>query len=137
VQIVFVTQLFAVILMKQPIERLYYAVQDVVTAPVKKTGGKDKSAGKDKPSAEVIDLAASKTAKLIARGRSKMAQKLGEEAVEVVIAAVAEDRHAVVLESADLLYHLVVLWHEVGVAPEDVWQEMARRERVKGLAEKI
>jgi phosphoribosyl-ATP pyrophosphohydrolase len=79
----------------------------------------------------------SRTAKLLAAGRSKMAQKLGEEAVEVAIDAARDDRAAVVNESADLIYHLVVLWTAMGIAPADVWNEMARRERVQGIAEKL
>lgn len=82
------------------------------------------------------DPKSSYTAKLFARGAPKIAQKLGEEAVETVIAALAEDRAAVTSESADLLYHLLVLWAERGVAPSDVWAELARREGVSGLAEK-
>lgn len=76
------------------------------------------------------------TARLFARGPEKIAQKLGEEAVETVIAAAAGKRAEVVTESADLLYHLLVAWAEAGVAPEDVWAELARREGVSGIAEK-
>lgn len=79
----------------------------------------------------------SRTARLIAGGRSKMVKKLGEEAVEVVVDALRDDRDAVVLESADLLYHLVVLWNEMEIRPEEVWAEMDRREARYGLAEKI
>ena len=70
-------------------------------------------------------------------GRAKMAKKLAEEAIEVVIDAMNGEREAVVRESADLLYNLVVLWAEAGVRPQDVWAEMARRERLFGLAEKL
>ena len=66
-----------------------------------------------------------------------MAKKLAEEAIEVVIDAMNGDREAVVRESADLLYNLVVLWAEAGVRPQDVFAEMARRERLFGLAEKL
>jgi phosphoribosyl-ATP pyrophosphohydrolase len=66
-----------------------------------------------------------------------MAKKLAEEAIEVVIDAMNGEREAVVRESADLLYNLVVLWSEAGVRPDDVWEEMARRERLFGLAEKL
>ena len=76
------------------------------------------------------------TAKLFARGRSKIAQKVGEEAVETVIAALAEGPDAVVGESADLIYHLLVLWAECGVAPERVWAELGRRAGTSGIAEK-
>ena len=82
------------------------------------------------------DADSSYTAKLFARGTPKIAQKVGEEAVETVIAALAQDRAAVTAESADLLYHLMVLWADKGVAPEDVWAELARREGVSGLTEK-
>lgn len=76
------------------------------------------------------------TAKLFARGIEKIAQKTGEEAVETVIAAVGQDREAVIAESADLLYHLLVLWAARGVAPGDVAAELARRHGVSGLEEK-
>ena len=82
------------------------------------------------------DPATSYTAKLFARGMEKIAQKAGEEAVELVIAAVARDRQAVIGESADLMYHLLVLWAEAGVAPSEVWDELVRREGVSGIAEK-
>ena len=90
----------------------------------------------------VIDLkkgdpASSRTARLMRAGRSKISKKLAEEAVEVVIDAMHDDRAAVVRESADLLYNLVVLWAAAGVKPNDVWKEMARRERLLGLAEKL
>ena len=80
---------------------------------------------------------ASRTARLLHAGRAKMAKKLAEEAVEVLLEAVGNDREAVIRESADLLYHLVVLWTSCGVLPEDVWNEMDRRERLFGLAEKL
>ncbi|SLN18390.1 phosphoribosyl-ATP diphosphatase [Oceanibacterium hippocampi] len=76
------------------------------------------------------------TAKLFARGEGKIAQKLGEEAVETVIAALREGPEATVRESADLLYHLMVLWAALGIRPEDVWNELERREGVSGVAEK-
>ncbi len=83
------------------------------------------------------DPTVSRTAKLLRAGRAKMAKKLAEEAVEVVIDAMNGERDAVVRESADLLYNLVVLWAEAGVRPEDVWNEMMRRERLMGIAEKL
>ena len=82
------------------------------------------------------DADASYTARLFADGRGKIAQKLGEEAVETVIAAAAGDRGATVYESADLLYHLLVLWAEAGIAPAEVWTELARREGTSGIDEK-
>ncbi len=83
------------------------------------------------------DPAQSRTTRLMRAGRSKVAKKLAEEAAEVVIDAMNGDREAVVRESADLLYHLVVLWADAGIRPQDVWDEMARREKMMGLAEKL
>ena len=82
------------------------------------------------------DPETSYTAKLFARGREKIAQKLGEEAVEAVIEGVKGDRAALIGESADLLYHLLVLWAETGIVPADVAQELAQREGQSGIAEK-
>ncbi|HZP77918.1 MAG TPA: phosphoribosyl-ATP diphosphatase [Pseudolabrys sp.] len=79
----------------------------------------------------------SRTARLLRSGRSKAAKKLAEEAVEVVIDAMHGQVEAVVRESADLLYNLVVLWVIAGVEPTDVWAEMKRRERLFGIAEKV
>lgn len=87
--------------------------------------------------AKTADPAVSRTAKLMRAGRSKMAKKLAEEAIEVVIDAMNGETDAVVRESADLLYNLVVLWAEAGIEPRDVFAEMARRERLFGLAEKV
>lgn len=84
-----------------------------------------------------LDPATSRTARLFQRGPSKMAKKLAEEAIEVVIDAVNGDAPAVVRESADLLYNLTVLWASAGVTPEDVWREMERREDMLGIAEKL
>ena len=83
------------------------------------------------------DPTKSRTARLLRAGRAKMAKKLAEEAVEVVIDAMHGDRESVVKESADLLYNLVVLWIASGIRPEDVWKEMDRRERLFGIAEKV
>src|ERR1041384_1545192 len=83
------------------------------------------------------DPASSRTPRLLRSGRSKMAKKLAEEAVEVVIDAMHGNRDAVVRESADLIYNLVVLWVSAGVRPADVWAEMERRERLLGIAEKL
>ncbi|WP_425407070.1 phosphoribosyl-ATP diphosphatase [Hwanghaeella sp.] len=82
------------------------------------------------------DPASSYTAKLFGKGKAKIAQKLGEEATETVIAAMGGDQREVASESADLLYHLLVLWAETGVAPEDVWAILDEREGVSGIAEK-
>lgn len=68
------------------------------------------------------------TAALFARGRGKIAQKVGEEAVETVIEAMRADRDRLISESADLMYHLLVLWADQGVRPDQVWAELASRE---------
>lgn len=81
------------------------------------------------------DPTASYSAKLFARGRPKIAQKLGEEAVELVIAGCAET-DKIVPESADLLYHMLVLWADAGVTPAEVWAELERRSGTSGLDEK-
>ena len=101
--------------MSDSLERLYHAVV----------------AAKD------LDPATSRTARLFQRGPAKMAKKLAEEAIEVVIDAINGNSGAVVRESADLLYNLSVLWVAAGVRPEDVWAEMDRRERAQGIAEKL
>jgi phosphoribosyl-ATP pyrophosphohydrolase len=87
--------------------------------------------------AKTADPATSRTARLLRAGRSKMAKKLAEEAVEVVIDAMHGRTGAVIRESADLLYNLVVLWVASGVHPDEVWREMERRERLLGIAEKL
>ncbi len=81
------------------------------------------------------DPDASYTARLFAKGRNKIAQKIGEEAVELAIAAAAEP-DKIVPESADLLYHLLVLWADAGVSPDAVWKELAARSGISGLEEK-
>jgi phosphoribosyl-ATP pyrophosphohydrolase len=78
----------------------------------------------------------SHSARLLSRGTAKVAQKFGEEAVECLIEAVAGRQSALVSESADVLYHLMVLWVDAGVRPEQVWMELERREGVSGIAEK-
>ena len=87
--------------------------------------------------ARQADPSTSRTARLLRAGRAKMAKKLAVEAVEVVTDAMHGDREAVVRESADLIYNLVVLWVSSGVDPQDVWDEMKRRERLFGIAEKL
>jgi len=101
--------------MTEPLDRLYRAVLAAQTA----------------------DPASSRTARLLRSGRGKMAKKLAEEAVEVVIDAMNGHNEAVVRESADLLYNLVVLWVASGINPDEVWAEMDRRERLFGIAEKL
>ncbi len=87
--------------------------------------------------AQTADPAQSRTARLLQRGPSRMAKKLAEEAIEVAIEAVKGDNPAVIRESADLLYNLSVLWAATGIAPQDVWDEMSRREAMLGIAEKL
>lgn len=82
------------------------------------------------------DPATSYTAKLFAAGTAKIAQKFGEEAVEAVIEAIRGRPQALVAESADLLYHLLVLWADGGVAPAEVWHALEQRQGMSGLAEK-
>jgi len=79
---------------------------------------------------------ASWTAKLLAKGPARVAKKLGEEAIEAVIAAVENDKGALIGESADLLYHLLVLLRARGVLVQDVLDELERRSAQSGLAEK-
>jgi phosphoribosyl-ATP pyrophosphohydrolase len=87
--------------------------------------------------AKRADPETSRTARLLRSGRAKMAKKLAEEAIEVSIDAMHGGRDALIRESADLLYHLVVLWGSAGVQPKEVWKEMDRRERLLGIAEKL
>jgi len=78
-----------------------------------------------------------RTARLLESGTRKAAQKVIEEAGEVALAAVKHNRRGVVRESADLLYHLAVLWRRAGIGPADVWAEMRRRADSLGIAEKL
>lgn len=87
--------------------------------------------------ARTRDPAFSRTARLLGEGVPKMAKKLAEEAVEVGLEAVQGDRSRTILESADLVYNLVVLWSELGISPDDVWREIDRREQLYGIAEKL
>lgn len=82
------------------------------------------------------DVQQSYTASLLAAAPEKPARKLSEETTEVIIEAIREDSDSVARESADLLYHLLVVWAAAGVKPEDVWQILAKREGMSGLAEK-
>ncbi len=76
------------------------------------------------------------TAGLFAKGRGKICRKVGEEAVETVVAALAETPDRVAGESADLLYHLLVLWADAGVTPDRVWRELEKRRGTSGIDEK-
>ena len=82
------------------------------------------------------DPALSHSARLMSRGTPKIAQKFGEEAVECLIEAVSGQRSALISESADVLYHLLVMWVDAGLRPEQVWAELSRREGMSGIAEK-
>jgi len=82
------------------------------------------------------DPATSYVARSFAKGRAKLAQKVGEEAVETVIAAVAADREALIGESADLLFHLLMLWADADVAPADVLGALEARRGTSGIDEK-
>ena len=82
------------------------------------------------------DVDASYTAKLSAAGTPKIAQKVGEEAIETVIEALVDKDGKIAEESADLLYHLLVLWADKGVRPEDVWSVIADRFGISGIDDK-
>src|SRR4051812_21283993 len=82
------------------------------------------------------DPAVSHSARLLSRGTAKVAQKFGEESVECLIEAVAGNNESVVAESADVLYHLIVLWVACDIRPDQVWEELKRREGISGIAEK-
>lgn len=79
----------------------------------------------------------SRTGKLLAQGRARMARKVGEEAIEVAIEAMRGDRGALVMEAADLMYNLVVLLADLDVAPDEILAELRRRELAYGIAEKL
>ena len=83
------------------------------------------------------DPATSRTAKLFADGLPKMAKKVAEEAVELSLEALQGNRQAAILESADLIYNLTVLWAALDIGPADIWEELDRRERLYGMAEKL
>ncbi len=82
------------------------------------------------------DPATSYTAKLLAGGIARCAKKFGEESVEAALAAVSGDRQALTAESADVLYHLLVVWAAAGISPADVYAALAAREGQSGIAEK-
>ena len=82
------------------------------------------------------DAATSHSARLLKRGTPKVAQKFGEEAVELVIEAIQRDRAATVCEAADVVYHLLVLLVDAGIPPAEVWGELERREGISGIVEK-
>lgn len=80
------------------------------------------------------DPETSYTARLYAKGVHKIAQKVGEEAVETAVAAVAESNERLARESADLIYHLLILWNVKGIAAGEVWEELERRFGTTGAA---
>ncbi len=82
------------------------------------------------------DPSISHSARLLSRGTAKVAQKFGEEAVECLIEAVSGTHEGLIAESADVLYHLLVMWVDADLRPEDVWAELQRREGISGIAEK-
>jgi len=75
-------------------------------------------------------------ARRLRQGTAKIAQKVGEEAVETIIAAIARDRRETIAESADLLFHLLIMWADAGITPDEVRTELSRREGTSGLDEK-
>lgn len=82
------------------------------------------------------DPTQSHTARLFAKGTEKIAQKLGEEAVETLIEGIRGKKKELAAESADLLYHLLVLWADRGLEPSQVWETLAAREGISGIDEK-
>lgn len=81
------------------------------------------------------DPVVSHSARLLGRGTAQVAKKFGEEAVECLIEILAGNRTAAIAESADVLYHLLVMWVEAGIRPDEVWHELGKREGVSNLAE--
>ena len=80
------------------------------------------------------DPESSYVARTLSRGREHVAKKVGEEGVEVALAGALGDRKGIVSESADLLFHLLILWSDTGVAPAEVFNELSKRRGVSGLA---
>ena len=80
------------------------------------------------------DPETSYVARTFSRGREHVAKKVGEEGVEVALAGALGDKKGVVSESADLLFHLMILWSDTGVAPAQVFDELSKRRGVSGLA---
>ena len=82
------------------------------------------------------DATKSYVASLFSKGRKKIAQKVGEEGVEAALAAVLDDKNDSISESADLFFHMMVLWADMDIAADDIFQELARREGISGIDEK-
>jgi len=76
------------------------------------------------------------TAELFSKGLPSIAEKVGEESVEIIVAALTENKNKVIEESADLFYHLLVLWSKKGIKPAEIWEELRRREGISGIEEK-
>ena len=87
-------------------------------------------------SRQAADPQQSYVASLHKKGLRKIAEKVGEEAVETVVAAVGRNDKEVIAESADLLFHMMVMWAELGLSPDDIRDELARREGISGIEEK-
>lgn len=118
-------------------------------AAKRKAKAKRKVLGRDKDLAMTVDRLyrvivsrktanpkKSHTAYLFSRGPAKVAQKFGEEAVEAVIEGVRGKKKLLIMESADVVYHMLVMWASRGIKPADVWRELVRREGLSGIAEK-
>jgi len=82
------------------------------------------------------DPQSSHTARLFEKGRTRIARKVGEEAIELIVEALQDNRDDAVEESADLVYHLLVLWADLGIRPEEVCEALAKRRGISGLEEK-
>ncbi len=87
-------------------------------------------------SRKTADADSSYVASLFQKGRSKIAQKVGEEAVETCIEALQDDKEKIAQESADLLFHLMILWADAGLTPDDVFKVLAARQGISGHDEK-
>ena len=85
---------------------------------------------------KTADPDSSWTAKLLSKGPEKCAEKFGEEAVETVIEAIAKRKGHLIEESADVLYFLLVMWKDRGIAPKDVWKELAKRHKMPEIEER-
>ena len=103
----------------------------------------------ERPSAEILDMLfdvidskrnddpeTSYTAQLLAAAPEKPARQLAEEATETLIEAIRGDSKALAQESADLLYHLLVVWAAAGLTPSDIWSILADRQGLSGIIEK-
>jgi phosphoribosyl-ATP pyrophosphohydrolase len=85
---------------------------------------------------KTADADSSYTAKLYKKGRKKIAQKVGEEGLEAAMAGVLDDKEEIIYESADLIYHMMVLWSDANIKPDEIYNELARRFGISGIEEK-